>query len=397
MEDVMKKILTALVIAAIVSVSASTVMAATEWNFGASLRYATFWDQVDYGKLGGNDLEGGGAKLSSDGALNWSQQSNSRIRMWMKSDHLEGYIEIGYNYDDNKLTTRQYWGKYKFNDKAFIQIGQSDQLFTTADFSRQVWGNNMGLHGIGTAFYPESPKIVLGYGGFAFALVDPETNYDQRLTGATGYTRADIDTFFPQLQASYQYKTDAWRFKLTGAYQYAQINDLEANGLNKKDRDINSWMVSADGNVFFGPLALGLTATVGQNWADALWNTKGCLGNKYTPNKKFSEFGAQLSGNKLEDTTSVMAAFVASYQMTEALYFEAGVGYRYDENDAWKDNSHIWSTYVQASYTVAPGFRIIPEVGYINLGDTMGNKARNEKGVDAGYIWYAGAQWRMDF
>lgn len=46
---------------------------------------------------------------------------------------------------------------------------------------------------------------------------------------------------------------------------------------------------------------------------------------------------------------------------------------------------------------MTPGFTIAPEVGYIDLGKTSGSKATNTKGQDAGYIWYAGMQWRMDF
>lgn len=367
---------------------AASAMAATQWNFGASLRYATFWTEADFGKDRGTDIQGGGAPVGSDGNLSWSKQGNSRFKAFMKSDKLEGYIEMGLDYDNNnRVYTRQYWGKYKFNDNLAIQIGQMDHLFTTIGLSNQVWSNDLAMHGIGTSHASETPAIVLRYGNFSFGMFKP---YDGRYEGSN----TDIDSYLPQLQASYQYRGDAWRFKLSGAYQHLAMNDF--NG-GSKDRDIHSWLVAVDGDMYFGPLYLAATVSAGQNWADARWNTNSSISDKYAQNKVFDQFGAiPNSSNKVEDTTSVMAAFIVGYQMTEDLRFEGGFGYRYDDNDMYDDASHIFNGYLQARYYFAPGFFIAPEVGYIDLGDTHGMGAGN-KSRDAGYIWYAGAQWRMDF
>ena len=124
------------------------------------------------------------------------------------------------------------------------------------------------------------------------------------------------------------------------------------------------------------------------------------FGNTYLDNMGLGEntlgmiSSAQLdpSNNyKLKNTTSAMASIVAAYQLTEALRFEAGLGYRYDDNKIYEKSSTIWNTYIQAAYTVAPGFEIVPEIGYIDRGDNIISKD-NE-----GYLWYAGAQWNMYF
>lgn len=225
---------------------AAPAMAATQWNFGASLRYLTFWDQANFGKNRGEDLQGGGADLKNDHRLDWGVAGNSRIKMFMKSDNLEGFIEMGWDTDGNKVTTREYWGKYRFNDMAFIQIGQSHQLFNTPGFSNQVWGgNDIGMHGMGVSFTPPTPKIIFGYGGFSFALVQP---FDGTTSPATILTNSDKDTWFPQLQASYQYRADTWRVKLAGAFQNYKVKPV---GYNSKN--INSWLVALDGNINFGP------------------------------------------------------------------------------------------------------------------------------------------------
>lgn len=106
-------------------------------------------------------------------------------------------------------------------------------------------------------------------------------------------------------------------------------------------------------------------------------------------------FGYTIDGTKIKNTTSAMGAIIAGYRLTEALRFEAGVGYRYDDNSVWDKDSSILNVYIQAAYTVAPGFTITPEIGYIDLFKTVGSSTT--KSVDAGYIWYAGAKWQMDF
>lgn len=390
----MKKIILALAAVAVMGLVAAPVMAATQWNFGASLRYTTFWNNVDFGKGTGKDIQLGGADLNSDHRLDWGTQANSRIKMFMKSDNLEGFIELGWNTDSNSVTTREYWGKYKFNDMAYIQIGQSHQLFSTPGFAHQSWGGDIEMHGLGVSFNPPTPKIILGYGGFAFALAQPFTGTALGKVASAGVD-ADIDTYIPQLQAAYQYKADTWRVKLGGAYQHTKINKINIAGTKvASSKNVNSWLVAVDGNIYFGPLSLGATVSGGQNWADAQWNsTRGGLDNSLSTIKHTGMFGVEIDNGKIKNTTSVMGAVIAGYRLTEALSFEAGVGYRYDENKVWDKDSHILNVYLQAPYTVAPGFTITPEIGYIDLFKTVSTG----KAVDAGYIWYAGAKWQMDF
>ena len=398
----MKKLILGLAAVAVMGLVAAPAMAATEWNFGASLRYSTFWTEADFGKNhitgvpNGGDLEGGGKGLKSDGELSWGVQSNSRIKMFMKSDSLQGFVEFGYNVDGG-VTAREYWGKYNFGQGWYIQIGQSHQLFNIPGWSNQVWGglnNNrhtggdLNMVGLGVSFRPPTPKIILGYGGFAFALAKPETVNDIALTNS------DKDTYLPQLQASYDYKADTWNFKLAGAFQTYAINDI----VGTKDRNINSWLIDAKAKVFFGPLFIGGTASVGQNWANANWGNAGSIASKYFQGKdgNFANAGYWMDGDKVKNTTSWMAAIIAGYRLTEALKFEAGAGYRYDDNKMWRDSSSIFNVYLNASYTVAPGFSITPEIGYIDLGKQIVGKGQ-PKGKDAGYLWYAGAKWQMDF
>ena len=412
------KTLTGVILA---SMLAAPAWAATQWSFSGSLMYKTFWTERDYGKFEGEDLQGGGAALKSDGILDWSTQGDSTISMEMRSDHLEGYIEMNYDFEENSLTTSQYWGKYNFSPEGGILIGQTEHLFRQF-ISSQVAFDNINLNGIGTAYAETAPMIALNYGGFTFALVKPEEDIDgimgamehieSQLVMPPGFTPPDdsgiyydLETYLPQIQASYEYFADAWRIKVSGGYAGFKVKDLTEwayyTGLGTfyeyaKDTTIHSWIVGLDGDINFGPLTLASAGSVGQNWSAAGWNVT---------DFSIGSYPIMSMAGKLKDTTSVMASIVAAYQLTEALRFEGGAGYRYDNNPVFDKASHTWGVYLQADYAVADGFYIIPEIGYIDCGDFVGNDNwidasgdyRLKGGASEGYLWYAGMQWKMDF
>ena len=426
----MQKLMHGLTVLVFLGMATVPAMAATHWHFGASLRYLTFWSERDGGKQGLADLQGGGAELQRDGFLDWRLQGNSRIKMFMRSDVLEGYIEFGYKEAVELVSAREYWGRYNFNEKAYIVIGQQRQLFTQF-ISYQGWDGNLSLASVGVSAQSASPKITLGYGNFAVALVKPyDGNVNNRRNALAGELKAlyashidpgvkvglhaDTDIYFPQIQAQYEYLADAWRLKLAGAYQHIRINKvggywespLTGNGrtFSGGGGKADSWLLGFEGEIDFGPLRLSAAASVGQNWSDAGWNDETSNMNAYwTDAYMLKNLGvipvfdamAPAAGGRVavkwKNTTSFMAAFVSAYRLTEALRLEAGVGYRHDRNEGFSRDGHIWTVYLQAAYTVAPGFTVTPEVGYIDLGKHV--RTKNAMGD----ICYLGAKWQMDF
>lgn len=406
----MRKTILSLIIGMIVPMP---VMAATQWYFGASLRQLTFWTEQNAGKHRLADLENGGAILKNDALLDWRTRPNSRIKMFMKSDKLEGFIEMGYNAVSEKVTTREYWGKYKINDMGYIAIGQQRQLFNQ-ETSRQAWGGNSGMNGIGAAFKPPTPKIIVGYGNFAVAFGKVFTARVDYLKSAMssrtgGISRleydVDLDANLPQLQACYEYFTENGHVKFSGAYQYLKLDSMRQQTLSgvhyTKGTEIHSWVVGLDGSINFGPLHLAAAASAGQNWSDAGWSDEtGCINPIWTGNYFSDSFGIQPKYRGATgatdnfgwgDTTSAMLSFTAAYQLTEALRFEAGAGYRYNRNRYFAAKSRLWNIYFQAAYSVTQGFTVIPEIGHLDFGKHI------DDGKNAGSLWYAGIQWRMDF
>jgi len=75
------------------------------------------------------------------------------------------------------------------------------------------------------------------------------------------------------------------------------------------------------------------------------------------------------------------------------LKFEVGAGYRVDDTGiSGYDDAVGWKAYGQVVWTLAPGVYLVPEVGYIDYGQTVTGDADNY-----GYTWYAGAKWQIDF
>lgn len=423
----MKRIILTLTGILIFGIIPLPVTASTQWNFGGALHYMTFWNQTNSGETKTSDLQNGGGAVRRDGKLEWGNQANTSITMWMQSDAVDGFLEMWWDDAQNSLLTREYWGRYRVDDRISIIIGQQHQLYSSF-ISRQAGLSDLNMNGIGTAFRAPTPKIVLNYGGtghlffansgFSFALVKPETGkpvemLDRTPGSAWAGAAADIDTGFPQLQASYVRYADIWRIKIAGAYQKTKLRNIDNSismpiAIEKKKQDIQTWLLTMEGDIAFGPLWLALNATVGQNWGNAglmnsefgasLSSFRYSLGvNTFAfdiqdiASGHFDIFDIANAKGKWENTTSWMIGAVAAYHLTDALRLEFGGGFRHDDNDIYARPHKLWNMYLQAAYTVTPGFEIVPEIGYINRGKSPIDE------TDAGYLWYGGIQWNMYF
>lgn len=395
----MKKLVVGIVATLMFTLVAGPVMASVQWHLEGSTRFTTFWTERDAQKSRVNDLGGGGRSLQQDGLLDWRTQSNNRIRMYMRSDFLEGFIDMGYNDSANKVTTREYWGRYMLNDKAFIAIGQQKQLFSQY-ISNQVWDGDLGMGAIGIAYQSARPKITFGYNGFCFALGNPyngRSQVDIYGNAKDGLQTKDINAYLPQLQASYEYKADTWRVKFAGAYQHLRLQKIANGATDLSSKTLHSWLWSTEVDFNYGPFYLAIAGTLGQNWSDAGWNDENSnIGSNWNGDYFIQVAGyqwrAKANGTyEFKDTTSAMVALVSAYQLAEALRLEAGAGYRYDDNSCFKKTSHVWNAYLQVAYMVAPSFTVTPEVGYLDFGKNA------KSGENQGSLWYIGAKWQMDF
>jgi len=342
-----------------------------DWEFSGSMRMATFWGHNDYGDF---EVQGRG----DDSELIWNFQNNSRLEAKVKAEKVKGHIELGLkgtNGGDLDVGTRRAYGTWKFMEGGSLTVGK-DYSPIIQFTSGQVFDEDLGLAGIGTNDGFRPGQIRLEFGDFQLAAITP---YD----GALDAPGSDLDKYLPKFEASYTGKFGDFWFTPAAGFQYLR-QDSGSSTVLTDDVDIYSYILGLEMGYEIGAFYVKAAGGWGQNWTNANWNSDG-----YTSN---SNAGAALNsaGDDVKNCTSWQAALILGYKFSDALAFEAGAGYRSDDNDAAPDKDNLWAGYLQAVVTLAPGVYIVPEVGYF---DYMGNA----DGDDEGYEWYAGAKWQIDF
>ena len=378
----MKKLIAVLV----VLLMASPAMAA-EWSFFGSQRMATFYIADDYGDA---EVNGSG----DDWGLRWDFQGNSRVGARVKADKVGGYIELaltatnGGDGGDGGVNTRRAFGTWKFSDNATLKVGK-DYSPVTEFISGQVYDTDAGLLGQGN-FYGRRPGMLgLNIGALELALIHNALNDSSPAGTALDLTPAgsDVDNNLPKFEAAYTLKMDAFSLRPFAGIQYFTVSSTdttEAAGTLTDDVDVISYVVGLGGMVNIGAFRIGGQGAYGQNWANAQW-AGGRWGQTYA--------GATLDGaDDTNDAKSWMAQLIAGLKFSDSVNFEIGGGYRNDDADInGVDNAESYELYGQVVLTLAPGVFLIPEAGYI---DFMDDPATDE---DAGYTWYAGAKWQINF
>jgi hypothetical protein len=367
----MKKLIAILV----VLLMASPAMAA-DWSFFGSQRMATFYVNDDFGD---DEVNGSG----DDWGLRWDFQGNSRVGARVKADKVGGYIELaltatnGGDGGDGGVNTRRAFGTWKFADGMELKVGK-DYSPVTEFLSGQVFDTDAGLLGQGN-FYGRRPGMLgLNIGALELALI-----HNALVTDGMGLPAGvDPDWNLPKFEAAYTLKMDAFSLRPFAGIQYFKVDS--GGSVLEDDLDVTSYVVGLGGMVNIGAFRIGAQGSYGQNTGNANWSG-GRWGQTYAR--------ATLDGlDDVTDATSWQAMLIAGLKFSDSVNFEIGGGYRNDDADInGVDNAESYEIYGQVVLTLAPGVFLIPEAGYI---DFMDDPATDE---DAGYTWYAGAKWQINF
>jgi len=330
------------------------VMAA-DWSFYGSARMSTFWTDTSGGDLRGDDE-----------ALGWSQQGNSRIGARVKGETIGGRFEYG-----TGVNMRLLYGTWNFGSGRIL-LGQT---YTPVNlfYSNQVFGGDSDLLDVGGLYGGRHGEISVKVAGFEFALVDPQAPTDITATGD-----GDGDTSTPKIEAAYGFSTDVFNVKVVGGYQTYEVE----NSTDAGTYDVDAWVVGGGGGANFGPAYVKGNIWVAQNYSNyglPTWNLPTGPG------------GASIVAGDIEDSDSWGFLAVVGFKASDMLSFEGGYGYvshELDVSGSTEDKTQAF--YAQASITIAPGFFIVPEVGFYDF-DVNGAD------VDAGDMTYFGAKWQMNF
>jgi hypothetical protein len=374
----MKKLIVILAVIAMVGAFTATTMAA-EWNFYGSARMGTFYTSDDPGKPDPGDV----AESSTDTLL-WDLHGNSRIGANVKfNDQIGGRFEYG-----SGPNLRLLYGTYNF-DGGQLLIGQT-YAPNTSFYSNSVFDQDGNLLGVGQFYTSRLPMIQLSMGGFKVALIKPKV-----LSSILGPTVADVtslDDFdsvsidtevkFPKIEAAYHYKTDQLSVNVFGGYQTVDIKGEDDLG-NSFDDSMDSWVAGIGGGVDFGAMYLNAGVHLGQNLGQYGAVTATVYGSSFDE--------AIWGGDKMIDNDGFGYLVVLGYKASDSVTVEAGYGSEESELDvsgAHKDQ--IVQYYANLTYTITPGFFVVPEIGMIDRKNSADNS-------DEGDVTYGGLKWQINF
>jgi hypothetical protein len=346
----MKKLIVIFAAIAMVGAFTATAMAA-EWNFYGSARMATFYTTYDDGN----------SATADENNVAWGQQGNSRIGATVKfNDEIGGKFEMSDSFGKRLL-----YGTYNFGAGQLL-LGQ-EYAPSTSFYSNSVYDSDGDLLGVGQFYIGRVPMIQVKIADFKLALMKPNV---ANTLGGTG-----TESKMPRIEASYKFKTDAFFVDVFGGYQ-----SYDELGTSIGDQSVSSYVVGVGGGADFGPVYLKAGVHLSQN--------QGQYG-AYNPAGMSDE--AQIVTGQLKDMDGVGYLAVVGFKANDALTIEAGYGSEKNELDV--DNSKADETvqyYLNLSYTITPGFFVVPEIGKIDFKeDAAGN--------DEGDFTYAGLKWQINF
>ena len=161
--------------------------------------------------------------------------------------------------------------------------------------------------------------------------------------------------------------------------------DVEGDGTtDSPDDSVDAWMLAAGAGANFGPFYVNANVGYGLNIND--------LGA--VTNRADNRNTAKANGDgDFDDNDTILLLGVAGFRFTDQMAIEGGCGYEEtsdDINGPGDNDDDTLACYAHFNWQPAPGVSVIPEVGYIDLGD---NRFGNEEGDSQ----YFSVKWQVDF
>lgn len=353
----MKKLFILFSIFALVA-SFAVSAAAADWNFYGSARMKTFHDIEDDGNSATDD----------DGNTTWDIQGNARLGATVKNGDVGGGFEYGSGPNLRKL-----YGTYQFGDNELL-VGQTYTPTSCYFYSNQVWGDDNDFLNLGQAYAGRQPMIQLTLKKMIkIALVRPTAAV---LTGITDPT-ADLDVVLPKLEVSYNMSKEKF---FMDAFLGAQTFSIEGLGTaGVQDVTITSYVIGVGGGVNLGKAYVN----AGLNYAV----NGGNYGLASFGNNSATYDAAAIDIN---DNTTIAGLLVAGLKASEKVTVEIGVGYDTHDLDNAAEKDDTMGYYVNATYNIADGVFVVPEIGYFDYMDS-------NTGADEGNTLYFGAKTQINF
>jgi hypothetical protein len=176
-----------------------------------------------------------------------------------------------------------------------------------------------------------------------------------------------------------------------GGYQTFGLDYFAGN-----DPTVQAYVLNLGGGMTFGAFYINLGGHYGQNMGNFTdTNATGLSGLPAINQEVF------IDDNQNEvDNTGYGALAVIGFNVSDMWSIEAGYGFEYGELDLdgdAGDGETVQQMYINATINIAPGFFIVPEVGYATYDYVNGRFEGEGVGDPNPNVFYAGAKWQINF
>jgi len=315
---------------------------------------------------------------TADADLEWDLQGNSRIGAIVESGAVGGRFEYGASGGNSNL--RLLYGTWNYGTGSLL-VGQ-DFTPITSNFSNQAIFSDQTMYNIGDPFAGRQPQLKWKTGEFQLALITPNIVPGSDIVGSTYNT--DTDSLFPKIEIAYKHEWNKSHVRFKAGYQtYDLVNILDQNV------SVDSFIVGVAGRGGFNAGHIGASVYYGQNLG-----TYGAVNSGLVSTLHFDNDLPRFEGGSLKDSTTLVAALLFHWQLTERLKFETAAGHRWMNTDtSVAREQQSWVVYAQMPVTMASTVFVVPEVGYYDFGALEQGPSKQE----LGHTFYAGAKWQVNF
>jgi hypothetical protein len=283
---------------------------------------------------------------------------------------------------------RKLYGTYTFGGGSQLLLGQTYTPLGSMFYSNSVFDGDGDLLGVGQFYDGRQAMVQWKTGGLKLAAVQANTYTDAGIPDPNAVGGA-IDLIIPKLEVNYKLKGDTFFMDIGGGYQTYGIDYFAGN-----DPTVQAYVLALGGGMNFGAFFVNLGGHYGQNLGNFTGSNAASLSGLPAINQEIL-----IDDNQNEiDNTGYGALAVLGFNLSDMWTIEAGYGFEYGELDLdgdAGDGETVQQMYVNATINIAPGFFIVPEVGYASYDYVNGRFAG--EGDPNPNVFYAGAKWQINF
>jgi hypothetical protein len=356
-----------------------------------NMKYATTYAKTDGQNL--MNLQDFNSASGDDWAWKHDMIITSKFGAIIQHENIKGVVEAGvagdnfvdkfgfrYREDYGSWYVRKAVGFYTFGNGLELKIGHDYSPIKFIYTGMAV--NDAGSQGLGNVYLDRVDQIGINYKGFSFSLIDVTSNGDLG-TKDIYNTFKDMDRTFPKIEFSYTKRHKSFSYEFGAGFQTYKLQTTKGND------DVTSWVVAGDIKKSWGPFGMWIGGSIGQNMvqygAFVIPGTRSALWDPIN--------------NEVDDNISYGGCFTLNYKFGKKLRSFFGIDYIGDQNDleGFDNKSEYWAVHLNLmispitnSLFAYPHFYVVPEIGYIDNGES-------KTGEDRGELYYTGILWQIRF